>query len=220
MTEDQKLERVIHFAMQAYDFDNGELALTMFNISRSAQTQITRLSLPDALAAEVFAYFTGLLPEITKRLCKAEGIHVAIPTDPTLSNLSDEELRSEFAKLISSEGYRKLTSVLAEASQTHDTIRALDVATASIANGNIYAIGLDRLCIGPLDDALSSIVSVTSMIRGVNSVDGRWFPAISMSTVDVSPPKVDRNTITAGIVMTPEDVTSGSIEDDELMVGV
>ncbi|MFX4300095.1 hypothetical protein [Pseudosulfitobacter pseudonitzschiae] len=201
MTEDQKLERVVYFAMQAHNLEDSSLAFILLDISKNAAQQLPPCVLPDDLHEQVRYYFSELLPEISRRLCKMDNIHVATPRDPCLSELSDSDLRLCLANFISSDGYREISSLLAGEGRKHDHVRAIDIATASVANGNIFTIALDRICSGPLDDVMSETVVTTSGIGGVPVEDGRWHPGVSRNIVEYLPDAVDPDTIMDGIAM-------------------
>lgn len=201
MTEDQKLERVVHFAMNAYELKDAELAFVMLDVTRAAAAQVDFDTLPEDIQSEVSYYFSHLLPEISKRLCERDGVHAALPKVPELASLSDEKLRHHISDFISSDSYRKISSHLASESRSHNVVRALDIATATVANGNIFTIALDRLCKGELTDKIARIVSVTSAIRNTPVEGGRWAPEVSIATVETMPEPADRTEIMNGIIM-------------------
>lgn len=217
MTEDQKLERIVHFAMNAYELKDAELAFVMLDVTRAAAKQVNYDTLPEDIHSEVEYYFSSLLPEVAKRLCEHDGVRVALPKVRELASLSDEGLRIYFADFISSDLYRKVSSHLASLSRDQHLVRAIDIATATIANGNIFAIALDRLCKGELTDKIARIVSVTSAIRNTPSQDGRWVPEISMSLVGSMPVAADRTEIMKDIIV---DILAGyqPRQDDEDLV--
>lgn len=201
MTEDQKLERVVHFAMNAYELKDAELAFVMLDVTRAAADQVDYGTFPEDIQDVVSYYFSDLLPEVSKRLCERNGIHIALPKVPELATLSNEKLRHHIADFISSDTYRKISSHLASESREHKVVRALDIATATVANGNIFTIALDRLCEGKLTDSIARIVTVTSGIRKAPSNDGRWVPEISKGTVETMPEPADRIEMLSRIVM-------------------
>ena len=192
---DEKRDTVIHVAMKAFAMPNAELALFMMGVLKTADQQLDHLELPEDVLDLARTVVANFLPEISARLCRMDNIHLAHQDNPYLSSLDNAALRMTFSEMVASDEYQALAAHMSSEDRDHLPVTALDVVVSIVANGNIFAIALDRLCEGELDDNISKIVRTTSNIRGVAHNGGRWTPEVSENIVSHTPDEATLQTL-------------------------
>jgi hypothetical protein len=181
--EDDHTSTLIRAAIQAYPATDAELGNAIRTMSDRAVHQITIIGEAMINAEDktfLKSFFTTLLPEISARLMLRDGIHIGMRRCADMRDLSDADLRAEFAIVFQSGALDRLRNALAASYRPNNTVSDIDVLVSPATNGNIPLLGLDRLC--PPDmayDPLGQMIKTAAFCRGVATSDGMWNPEMA-----------------------------------------
>ncbi len=193
MLENQQTIDMTRAACQAYKMADAELGAFVTRMSTASIAHLNKVfegSQDDPDFAAILSLFSDILPEISTRLFKRDGIVMGLHRSKDLCSLTATELRIAFIDVYQSEAFRDYLAILHNDRMSRDDVRDSDLIASPTVNGNIVVLALDRLAPPSADnlDRLARIVKSAGSIRGVESEDGRWTPDFTFEILRMTSP--------------------------------
>lgn len=173
-------------ACKGYALDDEGLAQLLSRVARHAAQFVSDLpeaALDSSEKRALMMVFEDIFPEIAHRLLAQKNLALMAGRAADMRSLPDDALRRAFEDTICSIPFKKLQAIALRRphqGETHD----IDLATASIVNGNIAAIAMNRIHAPREDDFSSILTRIAAEVRGVPGSNGTWNPDFARRQLD------------------------------------